>query len=713
MLRSRFRAVELSFGRHQREWALPEHDRPVVIAGSNGSGKTTLVEGLVRTLFGYDRRRSADASELESRRPWDGATASGRVQLVAADRSVTVQRDFGTGHVRVLSEGVEQFRGDGNPGARNQEARHYRRILADLLGLPDLSAYHSTLFVRQGALPDAGLDDHLLRVAAGGHARVDAARREVAEAHRRITRRPIHPGAHGAINPRELEKVEEEAASVQRRLESARQAGERRGPLALERDRTAERLAGLDEEIRLLEEAQAGLARTRMVEVESRQLRDLARKLDRAAVVVAAAEQARTAARSARDDATAGGHYPPDFRERIARADLLWRDTEQLDDRLSVRALLVGLLLTGVAVALWLLDQSLTLAQVTATLGGLALAAALALFVDRRRRRARARAELGHVLKGVPGSEGLSPATRDKALSRFRAQQDAERRLAQARQRLAEALRGARSLLRDARALGLELPPGSTREPERAVRAVVAEARERLARGRNDLEKAGESSLELPDGVVPTEQGVRDALRDRRTERGRVQETLQSVTQELLERGTPAESPDALESELSALVPRREALNRKARVLESAHALIADAFDSFRDRDQERLVGMVSQRAQRLTDRLGPVVVSEDLQDARVRSQGRLLDLTSPPLSWGEYHALLLAVRLGAADFLAGVGVAPPLLIDEPFAHLDRARARALWRLLCSVARDRQVIITTQDELLLRDLGAQPDILLA
>ena len=81
-------------------------------------------------------------------------------------------------------------------------------------------------------------------------------------------------------------------------------------------------------------------------------------------------------------------------------------------------------------------------------------------------------------------------------------------------------------------------------------------------------------------------------------------------------------------------------------------------------------------------------------------------------MSYGEYHAVILAVRLGTADFLARVGVRPPVIIDEPFTHLDERRAERLWNLICLIARDRQVIVATQDRLILRALGVTPGITL-
>lgn len=243
------------------------------------------------------------------------------------------------------------------------------------------------------------------------------------------------------------------------------------------------------------------------------------------------------------------------------------------------------------------------------------------------------------------------------------------------------------------------------------VAAAAEDARERLAMGRIELDRIGDLSLALPNGVAPTEEAVATALRERRAERGKAQESLRDVSQELLERGTPSESIEALEARLESLESRREALGRKAEVLEAAHALILDAYDEFRDRDQDRLADRISEHVRRLgSGRLEGIRVEGSLDEALVRTRGRLVAMSTPPLSFGEFHALQLAVRLGAADFLGGIGIMPPLIIDEPFAHLDAARAVAVWELLGRVAADRQVIVTTQDTRLMGDLGVEPDI---
>jgi hypothetical protein len=51
--------------------------------------------------------------------------------------------------------------------------------------------------------------------------------------------------------------------------------------------------------------------------------------------------------------------------------------------------------------------------------------------------------------------------------------------------------------------------------------------------------------------------------------------------------------------------------------------------------------------------------------------------------------------------------------VDEPFTHLDELRSAEVWRLLSRISAERQVIVTTQDRLVLEHLGVEPDIRLS
>jgi hypothetical protein len=719
MLRPRLEAMELLYGCHEGAWEIPDHGAPVVVAGRNGSGKTTFLDGMVACLFGSERHLS----------PGSGAgDAWGRLRLARGGDRFLVRRDFRTGRTLVQygEDGPVHFEGNGDPRAGSHEARRYRQVLSELLGVRDPDAYARTLYVRQGALQNTTLGAHLLQLAAGGDERVETARRGLAEAHRAITARPIHRGGRPAINPRELEKLDEEISGLRHRLEAARAAGARRGPLALDRERMAERLTRLAEEVDHLEQAHAALARGSAIEISARQLKELVGQLDQGASAIAEAAAELSAAEEGDTAALEGGRYPPDFSERLAAADLRWRDMERLEGVPVPTVPAISAVLLVAAGALWLAGQPPWLVGAVAVAGALAAGAAVATWLDARRARDDLRIELTRLLEGVPGADRLGPETREKAHERFLAQRRAGERLTRARARLARQLRHGRRSLASARTVGLDTsrpsipeatpPPDGTpavRRVAHRLRASAGRARDRLDRERRELDRVGDASLSLPDGVVPTEEGVAAALKERRLERRRLEESLREATQELLERGSPAESLDALEAALASLEPRREALARKAEVLEAAHALLADAYATFRDRDQERLVERISYHVERITDgATGPLVVEGSLEEARVRSRGRLLPPQSPPLSFGEAHALLLAVRFGAADFLGGMGVYPPLILDDPFAHLDPERARSLWEVLCRVAEERQVILTTQDVLLLSALEVEPDILL-
>lgn len=176
-------------------------------------------------------------------------------------------------------------------------------------------------------------------------------------------------------------------------------------------------------------------------------------------------------------------------------------------------------------------------------------------------------------------------------------------------------------------------------------------------------------------------------------------------------RGRPPVSPLALETRLAELRAELGEAEREIRARREAYVLLADAYEEFRGQDQARLLAAISAHLEELSGgELGPLHTGAGLEEARLRAFGRDLPLDSPPLSFGELHAALLAVRLGAVDFLAGAGIQLPLLVDEPFAHLDPSRAGEVWRLLRRVARERQVIVATQDLLVLERLRVEPDI---
>jgi DNA repair exonuclease SbcCD ATPase subunit len=726
----RFLRGSFEYGCHVGEGIeLPIGDAPVVVAGPNGSGKTTLIEALVRTLFGFDRRSGADRERLASRAPWVGPRCRASVEILGADGGRwRIRRDFDDGEVDVESlETGARWSGDGNPAAGNQEAQEYRRRLAAIVGLADIEMYESTAWIPQGKLLDTRLREELLQLESGGYGNVDDALARVAQAHDALTGRPIDGVGRPKPKPRQLESADDAIARLVARIQAADSVLTWRAPLEQELHTLQTRLRELDAATVRLEGALGPLNGRRALEARIEALRE------RQAAIEKARHRLERSLRQLRavEDAVAipvEERYPPDFLERLGRLEWIWnrqaqlrvsRDGLEAEPRLADvprpwLAPVVAAAIAGVAGVM-----AAVLGSASVAFGGMALAlvAGTGLMLHRagrlrrredtlRRKRVvyeeldRITAELDKELDGIPRARSLSIATLDERRRAYEAQRQAVEKLGAARAALAEELADA----------SRTIPGGGSPEE---VLTLCAEASEQVRTdiARAQLEIQGLAGIDLPPDVDPTPESVEAALAERRAERRRLAEETRVAESRLLQEGTGQESPVALRDELEAAREKRDAIEREARVHETAHALILSAYEEFREHDQDRLVAAVSRAMQRLTaDAVGPLEAPGPLADAAVRLHGRRVELRSPPLSYGELHAALVAIRLGACDFHARSGIRPPLIVDEPFAYLDVERARGLWELLCAAARERQVIVATGETLTLDALGIAPDI---
>jgi len=731
----RFEAIRLEYGCHAGRFELPEEHRPVVIAGRNGTGKTTLLEAFLRGLYGFSRRKPEERRLLELRQPWSGRPTETEVWLRAADGTCyAIHRDFAGDEVVTRDEMSERevFRGDGNPAGVRSESRHYQDLLREWIGFGSLEPYRGTAWIAQGELVDTKLDDELLRAAAGTHRRVEVALKELREAFETLTLEPLELGSRRKNRPRDLENLREAVELGVSRLEVARAARERRRPL-LERAGDARRdVEGIESEILLLEAAYRPITERRTLIAEEKEAeRHLATLSDSIRWLrEAAAELARAEADEA--TAAAGGRYPADFEARLGQAEVLWDRLEALEvqgvavagtdeaqpgtlrSTLTISGL--GLMVTGSAIALTLSAGAGVLIGVS----GLLLVVAR-LWMDRARRNSGARAaelskqkerelavvrsRLDSIAEGVP-SPALTMTTVAEHRLRVRRQEAAAVEVLRARDRSEEAMDRAVRLLREV------VPAG---EPDREttlhrLEAVQEEARTALARVQLRLEEQLATPV-LPEGVEPTVAAVESAREDRRGRRDALREQFARFELELRDLDRASEDVFALEHELERLRGQVGETESEASVRRFAWELVRDAYEKFRSTDQDRLLSAVNRRLDELSgSRLGPVEAVGDLATAQVGLGGRSVALDSPPLSFGEKHIALFAIRLGAADFLAGEGTHHPLLVDEPFTHLDEVRSRQVWDLLQRLAMDRQVIVTTQDRLVLDHLGIEPDL---
>jgi DNA repair exonuclease SbcCD ATPase subunit len=769
----RFIEVELTYGCHEAvRWGIPRKTSPVVVTGHNGAGKSTLLEGLVRLLFGFNRRVETDRARLIARQPWSGSDARGRLVLAdASDELWQVGRSFADSRVELLAleRPADVWRGEANPAADNADAREYRERLARLIGFDDREAYEATACVHQGELVRTSLGAHLLRLAAGGHADLNTARETVIKMHRELTVRSITPGGRSANRRRALEQAAATEAALQELLARAREAEALRAPLLASRRDAAETLEAIERDIALLEAAQGPLAERRALDAERQTLQDRLDALERSRQALEDARHRHEAARAAWNVVASGEPYPEDFAARVAALEPLWERSAELSEEgrgvarshgrarvpaWTVPAALLLLLVAAAGVALALAGQVIPgLAAVV--IGLIGAAVPLALRRGRAERRDRLRQDMERVrdelerteqasrrlLEGVPDAETLSPANARDRQAAFERQRKARERLDRARAELGIAAGASADALREdaardaadgagqeesdvaaAQADGAEAdagPDAEAADPARVValietlRARAGTTRTRLAARMLERDRALALVVALPAGIAQDGAAVAAALEARRAQARVARDALAEIDVRLLEATTGVDSVVAIQDRLAPVQARRAELEATATAHERAYALLEDAYADFREHDQARLLRRVSERVLALSGgRLGPVSASESLADAVIQADGRSLALVSPPLSYGELHAALFAIRLGATDFLAAAGIRPPLLVDEPFAHLDERHARNLWELLCAIAEERQVIVATQERLVLEHLGVAADLAL-
>ena len=769
----RFERIEIRYGRHAAAFELsPEaaaanggSRKPFVILGPNGAGKSTLVEALLRTLFGFRRLSPTERETHDLRRPWRGGGYRGRVRMRTAEGTCTFERDFDTDHVRVVRAGRESpvFEEEANPARDGSESMsRYRALLERTLGLTELDAYLRTACVFQGELIGTDLSVGLLRVAAGGHADIETARARLVEEYRRLTVQPIADDVSRRRKPGELERAVGEAEELEARLAEARATESRRLPLVRSRDELRARLGTLETEIERLSDAFETLSEAERLDLECEASRGRIRTLEGAARELDEA-LARLELLADRAETDRAARYPADFetRARILEEEL-WPSVAEIDRELvALRTArpgraspirhpgaLAGLGVVTVAGAvLGLTGHGMGYALAAAGLVGMAewwrtVRAERLRAADRGRRlaelerkAAEKRARIEGYRKGVPDGHALArenlPAhrrefEREKNDGRLRA--EAEARLRQTMDAALGALASVERPADDVSRADRERTgddargSGATGDVRLRARDLLKRLEGRAALERDDvmaplrfrLGELGRSRFELPPDVDPTLEAVRRARRGRLETSEAVRAELAGVERDLALEARQGESALSIARELEAARVRSRALSARAAAYRRAHALITRAYEEFRRTDEERLVAAISWHLIELSGGdLGPLEVEEGLESAAVRVGERALPLASPPLSYGQLHAALLAVRLGAADFLAGLGVRIPLLIDDPFVHLDERSAADLWRVLERVARERQVIIATQDRLILAHLGVAADLELA
>ena len=705
-----FLKLEMDFGRHAGSYQFPT-DGPVVITGANGSGKTTLVDALLRTVYGFRRQRDDESKLLEARRPWASGPYRASVHLRTPDgQDLIWSRDFDTDGVSVrTAEGSTMlFEGEANPGGKGPATETYWNLVRSVFGFDELDDYERTACIRQGELLGTAFGGNLLTLAEGGHARVRAAQHQIEEEHKALTREPVMPGATRLRKDRRLELAQSALADTRAQLDETRHAEGVRGPTVQNVTELEAEEARLERDLIELESARSLLLKreTAVAEVEAAQER--ADRLVQLKADMDGAERDTGSAEGELDHRAVHGRYPDDFRTRAAELRSAFKRLDELDKMKAATRSSPWIRVAGIAGAVavavggFFVFQGATVGWIGVISGSII---AGGLFVRQtllRRARQRTGAlrteierSVARLLVDVPNPGTLTSATLPDRLEDFERQDEARRRLADSRKQIETLARRVREI---AEAAGT---------PGRTLILLADDAQQRLREAKSLLHGLQAALPDrLPDDVRLDSNSVDAAVGERRTRLQEVRSERQRLAMQLATSARTALGVARLEEECEVLQSRVEETRRLAEAYRAAHALIRGGYEEFREQDESRLVEAILNRIQSLgASGLAEFRSDAGLTDPTVELGGRRVALDSLELSFGERHLVQLAVRLGTADFLGTAGIAVPLVVDEPFAHLDDRHSAQVWLLLVRIADERQVIVTTQETQLLDRLG--------
>ena len=199
------RSIEMeSFGRFHGQTIEFRRGMNLVI-GPNEAGKSTIAEAVPAVLFGTDR--------LERYKPWGRNACSASLFFEGGGRTIQVKRNLITDEVELverddLYQPLSQFSGKAPLRGRSSSCREYRELLESLLGVADEKLFRATYFFSHQ--PQEWTGEELaqkLRTLVSGTAEVDYADilESLLDEHFNLTR--SNPWGRDKQRDREYEEV--------------------------------------------------------------------------------------------------------------------------------------------------------------------------------------------------------------------------------------------------------------------------------------------------------------------------------------------------------------------------------------------------------------------------------------------------------------------------------------------------------------------------
>jgi hypothetical protein len=661
-----------------------------LVHGPNESGKSTLHAALAASLFGLvpgGRRTVALQALVERHRPWLGDRYGSRVDLESADgRRLRLDWDFARWTFSVVDAATgadltSEYGAGTDAGA----------LCQGLYGV-SRDAYLRVGSVGQGelrALGDAaGVRQAIERVAGQGAGDGGASRAvEVLAA----TRARMVGRNRARTNP--LPVAEAEAARLEQELGAAEEDRASAETAAAERDHRLGRVAEIDSRLAQLQELR-----------RAAQVGRLRRRVERAEAALTARE---SAARVLAETAQARDHEPiprldalaqrlADLEQRIAAAAPRAADAEsersalasavsrpERPPRLPAAGWIGGLVLlaAGLGLSLPLLTA---IGAVISALGVVAhvrsvrraSAAALAA-ADRRHERA---GRLDEELARQRALADEAAATRAELLTALGLTDES---------RIPAAIAAHRAALTAA---------ATHRDAEHRHRVAAAELESALAGDELEaLRAAAAAAPEADEAVTADLETVEQELAGLGREREQALLAAERCAATLDERLRGLPDGAALRERLAAARERLERIRHTEAVLKLAEAELAEAMaDTYRDFAPRLNDALRSQISRVSRSRYRTVYVDDDL-NVRVEAPETGAPIDLELTSTGTQRLAHLVQRLELVRLLVPAAEPLPVLLDDPFAHLDADRMQDALALLADLAGERQLIaFTTQ-----------------
>lgn len=673
-----------------------------LVSGANEAGKSTIMAAIPAVLFGL--------RDKERYRPWgrEGGCSAVLVLQTAKGTEVRIEREIISDRVS-LTETDKQgavllsFEGKIAPLGRSSERALYLEHLERLTGQADEEIFRASLFFAQGSLEIDAPGEIASRIKnlLSGCAEVDYDQvlESLHEDYFAITRE--NPWGKDKAKERELEEVRTRLSELETLWNSGRShfAEEERlqQQIAAVREELAEKKGQQSEGRRYLEwvrrqwqieEKEAALLKdysrvqrtAGKVEDLQEELAEIQRNLTYTGLptdIPDALPQLLISAESIRKElVTLQEEMTRIRRERSLLGEAPWKPAVILSALVlagfgffgkgstSLLALggLLSLLIWG-----YFVFRMMRLNATRAALGG-----QLDQVGQRRSEVLAALAEIEESVRrlGLPAS-AVEMVKMEKSLDRHRS--------------LVQRLREVQSALHV-----LDNPESISGEEKTLTRemAVLAE--------RKEMGRPSRANILRPEDLPEAE----DKLAKLETEITIAEETLFELNRRQAEvRGAGGIDPCRIEEEGAALRERENSLLRRKEALSLGYDLLRGAVDDFRHTYVDRFSAEIGHSLAFITRNRYQSVRLDDNFNPQVQVRDELWKSVER-LSRGAQDVVYFAVRLALTRHLTRSRHLP-LLLDDPFVHLDRVRLAEMLKLLERVASEHQLLLFSHSEPLL------------